>query len=295
MSLDNHYYNLESDSKIKIKYKFSTVFHFTSEPEILFFAFLSNICGLLGLWFGLSFIDISLVIKSILVYINIQSHIQILINKVKLLINRLYISGFVIIFLELTKKIFSKVQSLNWKLFITLLTLPIILIQLIHLFGIYFQFSTQIDFDLISYRGIDKRIPINLSPALMICFKFLYDKILFQRNNLDYIAMMRDNFSMSDILNYNNENQSNIEIVREIILKSINESMRIFNYNFTIEQYAYDHVHSMINFENLHEYENNFELTHNKNISGFEHIYKDFLIFKSFTKYSDYSFGRIRV
>ena len=82
-----------------------------------------------------------------------------------------------------------------------------------------------------------------------------------------------------------------LKIVREILLKSINESMSIFNYNFTIEQYAYDHVHSMINFENFKNLKTILNWTHNKNISGFEHIFKDFLIFKSFTKYSDYSFG----
>src|ERR1700712_379822 len=54
MSLDNHYYNLESDSIIRIKYKFSTVFHFTSEPEISFVIYLSNIGGLFGLWIGVS-------------------------------------------------------------------------------------------------------------------------------------------------------------------------------------------------------------------------------------------------
>ena len=57
MSLDNHYFNMESDSKIKIKYKFSTDFHFTAEPEIRFVIFMSNMGGLFGLWFGLSFID----------------------------------------------------------------------------------------------------------------------------------------------------------------------------------------------------------------------------------------------
>ena len=63
----------------------------------------------------------------------------------------------------------------------------------------------------------------------------------------------------------------------------------LFSQNST--KIAYDHVHSIIDFESYDEFKENFELTHNKNISGFEYIFKDFLIFKSIIEYTDYSCG----
>ena len=225
--------------------------------------------GLLSLWFGLSFIDISLVIESILVYINISLKIEILINKIKIIFNHLLIRNIILKILESIKTFLIKLQRYNWKPILTLITFPIILIKIIILFETYLQFSTQIDFDLISYRGIDNKIPINLSPAVMICFKFLYDKVLFHQNNLDYIAMMRDNYSLIDIINRNNinnnNNESNYKIATHVILQSINETgHELFSQNST--KIAYDHVHSIIDFESYDEFKENFELTHNKNI-----------------------------
>ena len=292
MSLDNHYYNLESDSKIKIKYKFSTIFHFTSEPEIHFATYLSNIGGLIGLWFGFSFIDISIFFQLIFNYI--RFNIEKLITKLKSLLNRLLIAlliqDIILKLLIFMKTILIKVQRFNWRAFITLITIPIILMQFIDLIQTYLQFSTQINFDLITYRGIDKNIPITKFPAIMICFRFLYDKIIFHQNNLEHIALMTNNQSLSVIDIMNNKFGSNHEIAIDVIIQNLNVS-KIFEYKDTLKQIAYDHVHSIINFKNYEEFEDNYELTHNKNISGFEHIFKDFLIFKSIIEYTDYGLG----
>ena len=292
MSLDNHYYNLESDSKIKIKYKFSTVFHFTSEPEVLFVIYLSNMGGLLGLWFGLSFIDISLLIKSFFFYIKIKLNIEKIINKMKTLFDRFLINEILLILLQSFKRFLIICQRLHWRAIISLLTFPIILMQLIDLIETYLQFSTQIDFDSVSNRGIDNKIPINIYPAVMFCSKFLFDKILFHPKNLGYFAMMsdNDNISIIDIMNNNNK-QSNYEIAIEVILKTIDKSDLLHDGNSNLKQLTYDHVHSIINFKNYQEFEQNFELTHNKNISGFDHIFKDLRIFKSVIEYTDYGLG----
>ena len=296
MSLDNHYYNLESDSKIKIKYKFSTVFHFTSEPEIPFVIFISNIGGLFGLWFGFSLIDISLFFKSIFNYIKIRFNIERLIIKFKSLLSQLLIlmlmQKIVLIVLELMKTILNKLQKFNWKTGLTLLTLPLVVMQLKDLIQTYLQFSTQIDLDLISYRGIDNKIPIIKFPAIMVCFNFLYDKILFHHNNLEHIALMTINQSIP-LLEIMDNNFSNYEIAINVILQNLNVSS-LFPNNAGSKNRAFDHVHSIINVKNYKEFEDNYDLTHNKNISGFDHIFIDFLIYKSIIEYNDYGSGDSR-
>ena len=52
MSLDNKYYLTNSDSKIKIKFKSSQEFHYKTEIKVSFVLYLSNIGGLISLWFG---------------------------------------------------------------------------------------------------------------------------------------------------------------------------------------------------------------------------------------------------
>ena len=194
------------------------------------------------------------------------------------------------------KNFLKKLERFKFKLFLTLLTFPLILMQLIDLIQTYLQFSTQIDFDLVSYRGNDNKIPINLSPAVMVCFEFLFDKIIFHQENLKYTALMTENknISLLDIINNNKtnaDNQTNYHLAIEVILSGIDKSSEeIFplKSDSPLRQIAYDHVQSIIKFKNKEEFEENYELTHNKNISGFDHIFKDFEIFKSIIKYTDY-------
>ena len=66
-----------TDSIIKIKYKSYQQFHYNSDKKYSFVDFLSNIGGLIGLWFGMSFIGTSALIRLILnrikVFINVYN------------------------------------------------------------------------------------------------------------------------------------------------------------------------------------------------------------------------------
>ena len=52
-----------SETNITINYENSVEFHYISEEKYTFVDYLSNIGGLCGLWFGISFIDMSQLIK----------------------------------------------------------------------------------------------------------------------------------------------------------------------------------------------------------------------------------------
>ena len=68
MSLNNKYYLTKSDSKIQIKFKSSQDFRYECEVKTDFVTYLSDMGGLIALWFGLSFIDMSSFIKSGIIF-----------------------------------------------------------------------------------------------------------------------------------------------------------------------------------------------------------------------------------
>ena len=60
---DNSLVLYTKESKILIKYRNSLEYEYNSENKYSFVDFMSNIGGLFGLWFGISFIDMSHLIK----------------------------------------------------------------------------------------------------------------------------------------------------------------------------------------------------------------------------------------
>ena len=79
----------------------------------------------------------------------------------------------------------------------------------------------------------------------------------------------------------NNKFVSNHKIKAiDVIMQNLNVSKLFKGINIACEKWHHDHVHSIIDVKNFREYEENFELTHNKNIFGFHHIFNDFLDFQ---------------
>ena len=69
LELEDIEYTARNDSKIRIEYKLRQQFHYKSEKKYSFVGFLSNIGGLIGLWFGMSFIDTSALIRLVVIHI----------------------------------------------------------------------------------------------------------------------------------------------------------------------------------------------------------------------------------
>src|SRR6202012_5266212 len=66
LELEDNTYSAQNDSKIRIEYKMSEEFHYKSDKKYSFVGFMSNIGGIIGLWFGMSFIDTSVLIRLML-------------------------------------------------------------------------------------------------------------------------------------------------------------------------------------------------------------------------------------
>ena len=288
MSLDNHYYNLESDSKIKIKYKFSTVFHFSSEPQIPFVIYLSNIGGLFGLWFGLSFIDISLPIKTFLNFILVKINVEMLTKIFKKLFLKIVVKNHIIE--KIATKIISIIKFLKLKftLGIKIVSSLIILWQLFLLIETYLQFLTQTSVDLVKYRDITNNIPVNLLPSVMFCFKMNYDKILFNENNLRHINMMTF-FLRKDFPNTTElENKmSNVTLGTRMIILLMSKGFVDMKHRFkfeSIQDEIFENFLNIFNASDENQYLNKMEIINNKNISGFSTILNDFKIFNEMIK-----------
>src|SRR5882672_1780119 len=129
LELEDNTYSAQNDSKIRIEFKRSQEFHYNSDNKYSFVDFISNIGGMIGLWFGMSFIDTSALIR--LVLIRIKYYINIL------LILKLQI------FLKYVKLIIAKLIKYKWKRIIKFITIPIICYQMYALIESYLQFSTQ--------------------------------------------------------------------------------------------------------------------------------------------------------
>ena len=62
---DNSLVLYKKESKILIKYRNSLEYEYNCENKYSFVDYISNIGGIFGLWFGISFIDMSQLIKMI--------------------------------------------------------------------------------------------------------------------------------------------------------------------------------------------------------------------------------------
>ena len=183
MSLDNKYYLTNSDSKIKIKFKSSQEFHYETEIKETFVLYLSNIGGLIALWFGLSFIDLASLIKvafgSIKVYIANFSNLHL--DRLKQLLNLFAIKINIKLVLNRFNAILLRIQRLKWQMIITVITIPILLYQLYELVDSYLQFSTEVSVELIFYRDSDNNIRYNVLPAITVCTDHIFEELRFNQ------------------------------------------------------------------------------------------------------------------
>ena len=175
ITLDYDYFNYNSDSVILIKRDKKKILVYHAEPKLEFVDFISNIGGLFGLYFGLSFIDLSELLKLIgrRIKFNLRKLIQN--RKIKALIEYLKLSHDEI--LGYTRKI----TKIPWKLIIIFISTPFFISKMFELIKIYFQYSTQISFEFVEYQQKNQKISINEFPAITVCTEHMFEKAFFDK------------------------------------------------------------------------------------------------------------------
>ena len=111
MTLDNDFFDYNNDTVIKIKNNKKKHLIYHAEPGIEFVDFISNIGGLLGLYFGFAFMDISEILKALTRRIRFHLKRLILFRKIKALIEYFKFSHFEI--LQRIKKTNQATMEIN--------------------------------------------------------------------------------------------------------------------------------------------------------------------------------------
>ena len=275
MSLDNKYYLTNSDSKIKIKFKSSQEFHYKTEIKETFVLYLSDIGGLISLWFGLSVIDLSSLIKSLFGKLKIYlMNIKIMhLEKIKLILNRLAIKIRVSLLFERINAIILRIHDFKWHLFFTVITIPILLYQLYELVDSYLQFSTEVSVDIISYRDSDDIIRYNHLPAITVCNDNIFEEILF--NNKTRPALTKAILMAKPVNDFNESLfslKSTDPFIKDQILFHLNLlKSRYMNYDFNNilkHKHKYQTLIDFLDVNDRQEFDENIQKFNNKSAFG---------------------------
>ena len=159
--------NFDGDSYLKFDNDKAKQFSYQAEGDLSLIQFIADIGGLFGLYLGITFIEIGTLINHSIKFI-------------KKILKRCII--FKIFQVRLMKLNFflTQIESINFTIITKLIFPPILIYQLITMFDLYFQYSTQTNYALESYNMSDNKYSVNEFPAITVCNEQLFDKIWFE-------------------------------------------------------------------------------------------------------------------
>jgi len=169
LELEDNTYSAQNDSKITIKHKISQEFHYKSEKKYSFVDYLSHMGGLIGLWFGMSFVDTSALIRLVL-------------NSIRNIINyymNIQLKLFILKIIQNINKLIKILLKYKLRKCMICLTLPIICYQIYILIDKYLSFSTQTSIEMIEYKEIDNKISLQSIPSITLCYENTFEDIFF--------------------------------------------------------------------------------------------------------------------
>ena len=283
MSLNNKYYLTKSDSKIVIKFKSSQDFRYECEVKLDFVTYLSNIGGLISLWFGLSFIDMSFVIKLGIVFLK-NKLFELNMQKLIEILGKNYFKFKINLILNSLKKILVFIEKHNLKTFLILLSFPIFLYQIYELVDSYLQFSTEVSVEIISYRDSDNNIRYNILPAITVCNDHIFEELLFNKNiRPDIWDAMTDPLVLNVTYRYKSK------LIAREKYKSNDPFIRNVTqfYKYSAKTFIYYRIKSFVLFRQLidvnnqEEFKNNSNFLYNKHINGFNFTLAEFKLYVS--------------
>jgi len=153
---------------IGIKSRNLPIFQYTFEAKYSIFIYISNIEGLMALWFGFTVKDIYIIIKALL-RISKDYLLKHLITEYFL--NELIrISNFKLIFYLFgkVKNIIEKIDQYNWKLLINILSILCLIYQVQNIKKDYLKFSINTDIKIKDFSDSDPNIDVKSLPAITI-------------------------------------------------------------------------------------------------------------------------------
>ena len=242
--LDNDFFNYNDNTVMKIQHTKKEQLIYKAEPSLEFVDFISNIGGLFALYFGLSFIDISDILKSITRRLKCYLQKIIFYRKIMVFIRYFKLSHHKI--LEHIKLI----TKIPWNIILTILSSPFFVSQIIDLIINYFQYSTQISFEFVEYQQKNQKISINEFPAITVCTDHMFEKAFFDKY---YIYYSKDRmFDMSIRLN----SPFGYDDTKRCALKSDNyiQKYNLTTSNINILNFIINHCDKSFDNENIFQF-----------------------------------------
>ena len=164
--------NFNGNSYIKIFNNKEKQYFYQAESELSIIKYIADLGGLFGLYLGISLIDMGKVIKNSIKYM------KIFINYMK---NTKYFKIIKLsICLEKINTILNYNLNINFNLISNILSNPILIFELLSMMNLYFQYSTQTNYEFIPYNISDNKYSLNEFPSITICNEQLFDEIWFK-------------------------------------------------------------------------------------------------------------------
>jgi hypothetical protein len=159
------------------------IFQYTFRAEQSFLIFISNIGGIMSLWFGLSFIDIHIIVRKMLAFIKIFFTEYLLFNHILETLRQTRIFKWFSKILEVLREFFDRLGIKNLKLLIKILCIPCFFYQVIGITVDYLNFSTNVNVEIILVLN-ENLISMKKIPAVTICHENILREIFFNYDNL---------------------------------------------------------------------------------------------------------------
>ena len=253
MSLDNKYSFAKSDSILSIKYKSTQEFKYIAENSQTFVSFLSNIGGLISLWFGLAFVDIETMIKFIARRIRLFLVHQFRLDKIIEIIKSLVMRQLLINLIHL----FHFLEEYNWRKILSIICFPIFILQVSQLIQSYLQFSTEVNINLISYRDSNDLIKLDALPAITVCVEQIFERLVSDEKTASMFIKLHNQLIYHPL--YDNKSYEVPYIVYEV--------------NKSIEDVIYHTLNKAIIYTNL-EWISYFKRKYQNEPDGWDLIYE---------------------
>ena len=174
INLESNFPKSYSNSTIRIRGNNLVEHKYTAFARMGLVEFMANIGGLFGLYLGMSFIDMSKIIKQLIPLAKKISYWLKKLTVFKFFRNKYF--KFLINIFNVQKFI----EMIDWKRLFTIMSIPILIFQFYTSINNYLNFSSELSFAFISHnRNITKYL-LSDFPAITVCNEHIFDKILFE-------------------------------------------------------------------------------------------------------------------
>ena len=163
--------NFHGDSFLKILNKKAKQYSYLEESQLSIIKYIADLGGLFGLYLGISLIEMGNFIKGSI------SILKTFFNYIK------DMKYFKIIKFNLSLRkiitVLNYLHQINFSLISKILFNPILIYELFCMFKLYFEYSTQTNYEFIPYNISNDKYSVNEFPSITVCNEQIFDKIWF--------------------------------------------------------------------------------------------------------------------